>query len=95
MQWDRSGLEAEGFRGFAPFSVLPNAGVPVGAGVYVVYRDSDEPPHFLEASSGGHFKGKDPTVPAALLQGGWVTGVRVLNVRRRSGHLAVAGSTSV
>ena len=80
MQWDRSGLEAEGFLGFAPFSALPNAEVPVGAGVYVVYRDSDEPPHFLEASSGGHFKGKDPTVPVALLQSAWVSGVRVLNV---------------
>lgn len=54
-------------------------------GVYVVYRDSDEPPHFLEVSSGGHFKGKDPTVPVALLQSAWVSGVRVLNVGKAIG----------
>ncbi len=60
MRWERSGLETEGFLGFTPFAALPTAGVPVGAGVYVVYRDSDEPPRLLERSSGGHFKGKEP-----------------------------------
>ena len=79
MQWDRSGLELEGFQGFVPFAALASAGVPAGAGVYVVYRDSDEPPHFLERSSGGHFKGKDPTVPVAVLESAWVTDARVLN----------------
>ncbi|MGI8536599.1 MAG: hypothetical protein ACR2K2_08890 [Mycobacteriales bacterium] len=80
MRWERSGLEAEGFLGFIPFAALPTAGVPVGAGVYVVYRDSDEPPRLLERSSGGHFKGKDPTVPVAVLHSAWVTGARVLNI---------------
>lgn len=80
MKWDRSALESEGFRGFVRFSALPNVGVPVAAGVYLVYRDSDEPPHFLDASPGGRFKGKDPTVPVAVLHSAWVTGAHVLNV---------------
>ncbi len=80
MEWDRDGLEAEGFRGFVPFAALPGAGVPVGAGVYVVYRASNEPPRFLERSPGGHFKGKDPTVPVAVLQAAWVDGARVVNI---------------
>jgi len=78
MRWERSGLEAEGFLGFVPFAALPTAGVPVG--VYVLYRDSDEPPRLLDRSSGGHFKGKDPTVPVAVLQSAWVTEARVLNI---------------
>jgi hypothetical protein len=65
---------------FVPFSALPDADVPVGAGVYVVYRDSDEPPDFLERSPAGRFKGKDPTVPTAVLKSAWVSGARVLNV---------------
>lgn len=80
MQWDRSGLEAAGFRGFVTFSALPDAGVPVGAGVYVVYRDSDDPPHFLDSSPAGRFKGKDPTVPLEVLESAWVPGARLLNV---------------
>jgi len=47
MRWERSGLEADGFLGFIPFAAPPTAGVPVGAGVCVVYRDSDEPPRLL------------------------------------------------
>lgn len=88
MRWERSGLEAEGFLGFIPFAKLPTAGVPVGAGVYVIYRDSDEPPRLLERSSGGHFKRKDPTVPMAVLASTWVTGARVLNI----GKAAVGSS---
>jgi hypothetical protein len=80
VQWDRRGLEVEGFEGFVSFAALANARVPTGAGVYVVYRDSDEQPHFLENSSGGRFKRKDPTVPVAVLESAWVTDARVLNV---------------
>ncbi len=80
MQWNQSGLEAEGFTGFVLFSALPEAGVPVGAGVYVVYRNSDEPPAFLERSPAGHFEGRDPTVPTAVLKSAWVSGARVLNI---------------
>jgi hypothetical protein len=80
MHWDRAGLEAEGFRGFVPFAALPTAGVPLGAGVYVVYRDSTEPPTFFDQSCGGHFKGKDPTVPVPLLQSVWADGAHVINI---------------
>jgi hypothetical protein len=80
MRWERTELEAEGFLGFVPFAALPTAGVPVGRACMSFYRKSDEPPHLLDRSSGGQFKGKDPTVPAAVLQSAWVTGARVVNI---------------
>ena len=71
------------------FGDLPEAPVPRGAGVYVVYRESLEPPVFPRVSCGGHFKGKDPTVPIASLQAAWVPAAHVLNVGKAA--LGVSG----
>jgi hypothetical protein len=80
MTWDRQGLAARGFRGFARFAELPAAEVPKPQGVYVVYRESEAPPAFREASTGGWFKGKDPSVSPAVLAAAWVPGAHVLNI---------------
>jgi hypothetical protein len=47
--------------------------VPAAPAAYVVYRSSEDGPVFLDRNSGGHFKGKDPTVPIAVLSAAWVT----------------------
>lgn len=80
MDWDRQGLEARGFRGFVRFADLSTADVPGGPGVYVIYRESTSAPIFRDASVGGWFKGRDPSVDRALLEAAWVAGAHVLNI---------------
>jgi hypothetical protein len=65
------GLRAAGFRGFTPLVSLDLDRVIVDGGVYVVLRDSVTPAEFVEVSVGGHFKGKDPSVPIAVLSARW------------------------
>jgi hypothetical protein len=80
MGWDRAVLEARGFRGFVRFAELPTTDVPKPPGVYVIYREATTPPTFRDASTGGWFKGKDPSVSPALLAAAWVPGAHVLNI---------------
>lgn len=80
MNWDRAWLRQQGFEGFVRFADLPSTSLPRGAGVYLVYRESLEPPMFLAVSCGGHYQGKDPTAPIALLQAAWVPAAHVLNI---------------
>lgn len=78
--WDRRGLEAAGFEGFATISALPDTPVPRVAGVYVVLRTSDDPVRFRERSPAGHRKGRDPSVPVEVLEEAWIEGAGVLYV---------------
>lgn len=79
-RWDRAGLEASGFVGFVRFGDLAAAEAPQSGGVYVVLRESDVAPVFLDVSTGGHFKGKDPTVAIAMLANRWVEGCETIYV---------------
>ena len=78
-------MASAGFEGFVLFGDLPHALVPRAAGVYVVLRDLDGEPSFLEASPAGRFKGKDPTVDKFSLSKAWVPGSRVLYIGKASG----------
>lgn len=80
MGFDRSALEAVGFNGWRHFRDLPLAAVPAKRGIYVVFRESLDPPTFLARSPAGHFKGRDPTVPVATLTAKWVEGAHVMNI---------------
>jgi hypothetical protein len=88
VNWDRAALEASGFRGFVRFRELPAAGVPQPPGVYVIYREGTAPPAFREVSTGGWFKGKDPSVSPAALNAAWVPGAHVLNIGKATGGAA-------
>ncbi len=79
----RIGLTALGFRGFDSIRRLRGtelASVPEGGGVYAVLRESDDPPQFLTRSTGGWFKGEDPSVPISVLRDKWVDGAIVLYI---------------
>jgi hypothetical protein len=80
MEWTRAGLTAAGFAGFVTFAELPEVSVPTEAGVYAVMRPDQEPPRFLERSSGGWFKGRDPSVPLDELQQAWVPDAAVIYI---------------
>jgi hypothetical protein len=73
-----------GFTGFIPVGELHTRmleSVPLDGGVYLVVLPSGVPrPAFLAVSSGGHFKGKDPSVSAQKLAHEWVDETRVLYV---------------
>ena len=85
MDWTRGGLKNSGFEGFVRFGDLPVSPVPRRPGVYVVLRDYDGPPEFLESSPAGRFKGKDPSVDEPHLQEAWVPGSRVVYIGKASG----------
>ncbi len=78
---DRTWLEDRAFLGFVSFAELRESGLvqaPRHRGVYAVLRERSDTPEFLPSSSGGRFKGKDPSVPIAKLQAAWVAGSQVL-----------------
>jgi hypothetical protein len=77
-----------GFEGFRSVRHLFETGcldVPVARGLYVVVRESQPPPQFLERSVAGWFRGKDPTVPIEVLKEKWVEGAEVLYIGRAHG----------
>lgn len=75
--FSRQSLLADGFEGFVTFEALGSRAiddVPQSAGIYTVLRIAETPPTFLERSSGGRFKGREPAVPIAQLTSNWVDG---------------------
>ena len=81
-------LRGLGFRGFRSVSHLERTKcleLPVERGVYVVIRDSDEPPVFLACSVAGWFRRQDPSAAVDVLEGKWVAGARVLYFGRAGG----------
>lgn len=95
----RSTLEAERFTGFVSFHTIlaDRSIVPAESGVYVALFDQ-RAPAFLDKSTGGWFKGLDPSVPAQMLDSNWVSEASILyvgetnNLRRRLHEFARFGS---
>jgi hypothetical protein len=95
----RAGLTARGLVGFERFKSIALDRVPLQPGVYVVLRDKDSRPVFLDRSPAGWFKGQNPTVPGAELEGAWPDGAIVsISGRRapeaRAGAVFASGSRS-
>lgn len=64
--------------------------LPAQQGVYVIVRDRSTPPSFLPISVGGFFKGKNPTVSLAELEGKWVAGTPVVYIGKAGGDTSSA-----
>lgn len=56
------------------------AAIPAERGVYLMLRLATDPPIVLMHSTGGRFKGRDPSVPVTTLQARWVDGTPVLYI---------------
>ena len=84
MEWTRNGLINVGFDGFVSFADLPATDAPRGPGVYVVLRESNSDPVFLDSSPAGRFKGKDPSVEGVNAERAWVSGANVLYIGKAS-----------
>lgn len=85
-----AGLMTFGFEGFVKVSTLVRSGfdiLPDSPGVYALICELDGAPAFLEVSSGGHFKGKDPTVSRTVLAEHWVRQAQVLYIGKASKSL--------
>jgi hypothetical protein len=81
-RWTRQGLERCGFVGWHRFGdVRQHLGaIPTSAGgVYVIYRDTTEPPIFLEGSPAATWRG-DPSVDVAVLAERWIQDVGLVNI---------------
>lgn len=81
-------IRAGGFTGFMTVAHLRDTRlkeVPDLPGVYMVLAEPYLVPKFLPVSVGGHFKGRDPTVPIAELEANWVAGAIVLNIGKAGG----------
>ncbi len=80
-QFARSALSSKGFSGWIPFKHLQtHTSLPRDAGIYVVYLADAGLPKFLEQSSGGHYKRKDPTVSRDALLENWVGDAEILYI---------------
>lgn len=73
---------AHGFNGFVSIGDvrLQRATVSGLPGVYVIYRETPDPVEFLDKSTGGWFKGGNPSVPIETLEAAWVHDAHVLYV---------------
>jgi hypothetical protein len=86
--WTREALEIAGFVGWHPFADLPSHLHAVDAaagGVYVVYRDTLQPPKWLDRSPAGTWRG-DPSVARETLVANWVDGANVVNIGKAKHH---------
>lgn len=75
MSKSREILKTLGFEGFKSMGELMAGAkslIPAQMGVYVVLRESDSEPQFLEEGTGGFFKRKNPNVSISELQSNWV-----------------------
>lgn len=84
-----------GFAGFLSIAHLraSNSGeLPLERGVYMVLRSDDASPAFRTRSTGGFFKGKDPTVRVDKLRRKWVDSAVVLYVGKAGGTNLKSGN---
>ncbi len=74
-------LTRQGFTGWLDFpTAAKGENFPRIGGIYVVHYDGPHPPSFEKVSSGGWFKGRDPSVSHEALLANWVEGASVVYI---------------
>ena len=86
-QEQKQELEKNGFQGFVTISDLTKnpALAPSEKGVYMILRESENAPEFMEVGTGGFFKGKDPNVSIRELKNNWVKDTPILYMGKAGG----------
>lgn len=81
-RFDPDGLRNEGFEGFISISEarVRTSSIPAAQGVYAVVREVLEQPTYVRTSTGGWFKGRDPSVPIDKLEKKWIETAHVLYI---------------
>lgn len=90
---NRDYLQAQGFEGFKTMGELMDGAksrIPVQKGDYVVLREGESVPQFLQEGTGGFFKGRNPNVSLAELEENWVAGTPVLYIGKAGGAASSA-----
>ena len=85
---DREMLMALGFEGFKSMRELMAGArtlIPAQMGVYVILRESNSEPSFMEEGTGGFFKGKNPNVSIMELRSNWVEGTSIVYIGKAGG----------
>ena len=88
MSKDRELLKTLGFEGFKSMSELmagAKSQIPYQMGVYVILRESNSEPIFMEEGTGGFFKGKNPNVSLSELRSNWVDGTSIVYIGKAGG----------
>ncbi len=83
------GISLDGFSGPVTIGSLREtrcSAVPQDPGIYLIERDSDCMPEFLQKSTGGAFKMRDPSCPPEFVREKWVQGTRVVYVGKAAGR---------
>jgi hypothetical protein len=84
MDFTLTGLTKAGYEGFRSVGELLDPQlrreIPDVPGVYVVINTGDGHPKFLETSTGGWFKGRDPAFEMDELEARWVSGAQVVYI---------------
>lgn len=84
---DLNDLRKAGFTGFITIEELKTStkDVPQQAGVYLVLRDIESEPEFLDINPAGLPDGKKPTQEVTKLKKKWVEGARILYIGKSGG----------
>lgn len=90
-------LRGKGFLGFSTIEDIRfrRSTVSVLPGVYVAYRQHLDEIEFLDKSTGGWFKGRDPSVRIEKLRGKWIDEAHVLYIGKAEAGSARARGISV
>jgi len=86
------GISLDGFSEPVSIGVLREtrcSEVSQSSGIYVVLRMSDSRPEFLEKSTAGTFKKKDPSCPAEFVCRNWVGDAHVVYVGKAAGKIGL------
>lgn len=93
LSFDVPGLREAGFEGFESVATLRRTrlgSVPSKSGVYAIVRDSRLTPQFLSTSTGGWFKGLDPSDPIDILENNWVKDATVVYIGKAGSEAGAA-----
>lgn len=85
--WSLTAIVKNGFEGGISIGELQEScsAIPKERGVYLVVRDAVTRPRFLDASTGAHLGGRDPSVPIETLERRWLPKSKVLYVGKAGG----------